>query len=199
MVFQYLEMVSRLEEATVGIENVDGSDGLEVVYNAPYVHDSLAVWIGLNLGWMRESPVSGTVDVGGYMDIAVIFNAEGLMEGEYGGFIRVMSNDPDEGVVSIPVTMRVGMYISGDCNGDGVINPADVSYLANYLYYGGPSPSPLLSGDVNGDCVVNTADLSYLANYLFFGGPDPQYCNSISGSKSVNPIRKRNKELKRGW
>jgi hypothetical protein len=68
-------------------------------------------------------------------------------------------------------------YIPGDANGDGVVNTADLSYLANYLYFNGPEPEPLLAGDANGDCEVNTSDLSYLANYLYFEGPEPQYCS----------------------
>jgi hypothetical protein len=194
MVFQYLEMVSRLEEATVGIENVDGSDGLEVVYNAPYIHDSLAVEVGLGVNWLSVEPVSGIVLPGDEVLVRVIYDGS-VGEGIYGAQLRIMSNDPDEGVVVVPVTMEVISYISGDCNGDGVINPADVSYLANYLYFSGPSPSPLLSGDVNGDCVVNTADLSYLANYLFFGGPDPQYCNQSLGKTIIKPLKGRGKNL----
>ncbi|MDZ7291485.1 MAG: T9SS type A sorting domain-containing protein [candidate division KSB1 bacterium] len=42
---QYLNFTSGwpLNLATVGIENTDGTDGLTVVYNAPYLHNSLAV------------------------------------------------------------------------------------------------------------------------------------------------------------
>ncbi len=35
IVFQYLEMIGDLTSATVGIENTTGTDGLQVVYNAP--------------------------------------------------------------------------------------------------------------------------------------------------------------------
>jgi len=56
------------------------------------------------------------------------------------------------------------------------VNQSDLSYLANYLYFGGPEPVPLLAGDTNGDCEVNQSDLSYLANYLYFGGPEPVAC-----------------------
>jgi len=61
----------------------------------------------------------------------------------------------------------------GDANGDGVINSADVVYLINYLFKGGPSPEPLCNGDVNCDGIINSADVVYLINYLFKGGPPP--------------------------
>ena len=61
----------------------------------------------------------------------------------------------------------------GDANADGNINSADVAYLINYLFVGGPEPIPLEAGDPNCDGLVNSADVSYLINYLFVGGPPP--------------------------
>jgi hypothetical protein len=66
-----------------------------------------------------------------------------------------------------------GEFIRGDANGDGVINSADVVYLINYLFKGGPPPEPLEAGDVNCDGIINSADVVYLINYLFKGGPPP--------------------------
>jgi hypothetical protein len=60
----------------------------------------------------------------------------------------------------------------GDMNGDITVNSADLSYLANYLFFSGPSPLDLSKADVNGDMQLNMADLSYLANFLYFAGPD---------------------------
>ena len=64
-------------------------------------------------------------------------------------------------------------YVCGDVNADDVINSADVVYLINYLFKGGPAPNPSCAGDVNCDDVVNSADVVYLINYLFKGGPPP--------------------------
>lgn len=61
----------------------------------------------------------------------------------------------------------------GDASGDGVINSADVIWLLNYLYKGGPEPIPLEAGDVNCDGVINSADVVYLLNYLYKNGPPP--------------------------
>jgi hypothetical protein len=64
-------------------------------------------------------------------------------------------------------------YTYGDANGDGEINSADISYLINYLFVGGPSPHPWLTGNTNCDGSINSADVVYLINYLFLGGPPP--------------------------
>jgi hypothetical protein len=65
-------------------------------------------------------------------------------------------------------------FVRGDCNGDGVVGPADVVYLLNYLFRSGPAPSPLWVGDCNCDGLVVPADIVFLINYLFRGGPAPQ-------------------------
>jgi hypothetical protein len=65
-------------------------------------------------------------------------------------------------------------YICGDANGDGVVGPADVVFLINYLFRpGSPPPDPLAAGDVNCDGVVNAADIVYLLNYFFRNGFAP--------------------------
>jgi hypothetical protein len=64
-------------------------------------------------------------------------------------------------------------YLPGDPNHDGIINSADLVYLINYLFVGGPQPNPLESGDANCDGEVSSADVVYLINYLFIGGPTP--------------------------
>jgi hypothetical protein len=71
-------------------------------------------------------------------------------------------------------TIKYVQFLCGDVNKDGAVSSADVVYLINYLFIGGPAPVPILHvGDVNQDEVVNSADVVYLINYLFIGGPAP--------------------------
>ncbi|MFQ6114920.1 MAG: dockerin type I domain-containing protein, partial [bacterium] len=67
-------------------------------------------------------------------------------------------------------------YLRGDPNKDNIIDVADVVYLINYLFVGGPPPIVFESGDVNDDDQINVADIVYLINYLFVGGPGPAEC-----------------------
>ena len=76
-----------------------------------------------------------------------------------------------------------------DPNGDGVIDPADIFALINYLFLNGPAPhgtAGMLSGDANGDGVVDPADIFYLVNYLFLGGPKP---HAVPGTVSATAVR----------
>jgi len=66
------------------------------------------------------------------------------------------------------------IYIPGDANSDCIVNSADIVYLINYLFKGGPCPKPMNAGDPSGDGVINSADVVYLINYLFKGGPPPE-------------------------
>jgi dockerin type I repeat protein len=59
----------------------------------------------------------------------------------------------------------------GDVNGDGNVDVADVFYLLNYLFSGGPLP--VGPADVNNDHFVDVSDAFFLINYLFAGGPVP--------------------------
>jgi hypothetical protein len=59
----------------------------------------------------------------------------------------------------------------GDANGDGTVDIADVFYLINYLFAGGPIP--VGRADVNGTGPIDLSDVFYVINYLFAGGPAP--------------------------
>jgi hypothetical protein len=65
----------------------------------------------------------------------------------------------------------VERYASGDANGDGMLDVADVFYVINFLFAGGPSP--VGEADANGDGTVDVADVFYIINNLFAGGPGP--------------------------
>lgn len=71
------------------------------------------------------------------------------------------------------LSFMVLTYLPGDASGDRVINSADVVYLVNYLFIGGPAPQPWQAGDVNCDGTINSVDVVYLVNYLFISGPPP--------------------------
>jgi hypothetical protein len=61
--------------------------------------------------------------------------------------------------------------ICGDVNADGVIDMDDVYYLNDYMFNGGPPPSPLETGDV--DCIpgIEMSDLIRLIDFVLYGSP----------------------------
>ena len=63
-------------------------------------------------------------------------------------------------------------YETGDANGDGIINIADIVSLLSQLFSGAPITC-MIALDVNGDGSADAADAVYLAAYIFQGGPPP--------------------------
>jgi hypothetical protein len=60
-----------------------------------------------------------------------------------------------------------------DCSGGG-INIADLVYLVDFMFTGGPPPDPYQVGNIDGTGVfIDIADLVYLVDYMFNGGPPP--------------------------
>jgi hypothetical protein len=95
IVYQYLSMRAATKtSATIGIQDATRTDGLQVVYNAAYVKDNLAIRFQPPARFLTVSPESGTVPPGGFVDLNVGFNASGLFGGLYEGIVRIAGNDP---------------------------------------------------------------------------------------------------------
>ena len=73
----------------------------------------------------------------------------------------------------LPTLYGGNITVLPDPNNDGTFSVADVVFLINYLFKGGPGPDPLESGDLNCDGKVSVSDIVYLINYLLKGGPPP--------------------------
>lgn len=110
ILYRYLSMLDPLNEATIGIENADGTDGLQIAFNAAYVRDSLAVRFFLpDAPWVSENPVYGVVPPLGTRTIDVMFDALDLVVGtRYNALITMDLVHPDVSApMTIPVTLQV--------------------------------------------------------------------------------------------
>ena len=108
ILYQYGTGVYHTSE-TIGIENEDGSDGLQVAYNAAYARDSLAVLFVPPIFWLQSNVSSGSIPPAGGPDLVEItLSALELPVGIYTGGVEITSNDPDEALIDIPVTFIVG-------------------------------------------------------------------------------------------
>ena len=94
---------TRLDKATIGIENADGTVGLQVAYNEDYVHDNLAVF--LMPSWVTLDKTSGTVVPGASDVLTATFAADNLPQGTWKAMIAIHSNDPADPQVDIDTFM----------------------------------------------------------------------------------------------
>ena len=89
-------------------DNVDNFDVVNL-YNYTY---SQAWWDNISIGgstadWLIATPISGTIPPGSSETIEVTFDATGLTPDVYTANINIASNDPDEPLVTVPVTLTV--------------------------------------------------------------------------------------------
>ena len=91
-------------------------------------------------------------------------------------FVATLNNllyvaDPLSGVLIFSTTTS-----RGDPNDDGIVTSADIIYMVNHVFKGGPGPIPDESaGDVNCDGIVTSSDIIFMVNYIFKSGP-PAAC-----------------------
>ncbi|UII26306.1 choice-of-anchor D domain-containing protein [Fulvivirga maritima] len=110
------------ESATVGIENADATDGLQVVFNNAYVKDSLAVSImPPQPQFITDAdPLGGVVPVNSSVSVEVTLNAADLYDGVYSNSLLVASNDPFNPEVEVPFELTVIGYPVIDVEPDSI-------------------------------------------------------------------------------
>ncbi len=124
IVYQYLSVTATtLNSHTVGIQNAGRDDGLQVAFNTPYAHSNLALEFRPPARFLTVAPSGGSIPPGGFMDLAVGFNASGLLGGEYAGRVRINGNDPIQPEKNVPCLLTV-------------IGVPDVGTNAGALHYG---------------------------------------------------------------
>ncbi len=89
-----------LDEATVGIENSDGTDGAQVAFNTSYLKDNLAIrFIKPRIAGgsfiKNVSTLSGVIPAGGSKNLTVTLDAGTLEPNTYIDKLTVSSNSPD--------------------------------------------------------------------------------------------------------
>lgn len=100
---------TRLNEGTIGIENADGTCGLEVAYNKAYVHDDLSVVFVPT--WISTSVTEGHIEPGESESISVHFAAGNLPQGLWAAGLEIDSNDPVNTRVDVGTLMSVKSII----------------------------------------------------------------------------------------
>ncbi|NQV14750.1 choice-of-anchor D domain-containing protein, partial [bacterium] len=144
----YLELVGNYTDGwqSVGIENIDGTDGLQVAFNTDYLHDDLAILFSDRVEWITIEEAAGIISAGGSQDIEVTFDAAGLLGGDYASDIIITSNDPDENPVIVPATM--GVTGAASLN----VDPDIVDY--GELFVGGTYPVIVTASNQGTDLLI---------------------------------------------
>jgi hypothetical protein len=105
--YYYKNLVGTLTSNTVGIEDHNGTDGLQIAYNAAYVENQLAVMISAEPEWIALNHYEGTLYNGNSASIILNIVTEDLELGEYSMDMVINSNDPSNPEITIPIRMTV--------------------------------------------------------------------------------------------
>jgi len=179
ILFQYLDIANGFDITanTVGMENQDGTDGLEVAYLTPYLHDELAIIFYQPYQWLHLDHLSNSLEPGTADTILCAFTSDRLDSGTYNANIVIYSNDPNE--LNNPWTVPVELTVSGDLpftcgdvnNSGGDPDISDIVYLIAFLYLHGPRPPIMAAADVNssgGD--PDISDITAIIAFLYLHG-----------------------------
>ena len=108
---QYLDHTPGLfvtNSCTIGIENENGNDGLQVAYNEFYLEDGLAVqFYNPGVNWINTVQKSGSIQPGEFDLLEVGFLSSGYSIGDYYANIIFNTNDPEQPQFTIPAHMNI--------------------------------------------------------------------------------------------
>jgi hypothetical protein len=107
----YNTIIGTSTSATVGIENQNGNDGLQVVYNATYLQNNLALQFSAEPEWLVAENIEGTVYNGNTIAVLLNFLTEGLDSGDYSIDFVINSNDPVNPEIIIPIAMKISSIV----------------------------------------------------------------------------------------
>jgi hypothetical protein len=116
--FQYHTIKDTLYSATVGIQNQDGTDGLEIFCNQKYLEDSL--WIKIRPSWVSVDSMWGTIQPGEGKTLNLTFDRLSYPRGIYHANLIIESWDKNHNLdtVRIPLTLCIDTTTSVDFDED---------------------------------------------------------------------------------
>lgn len=163
----YNTLLGNFEDATIGIQNQDGSNGFLVSYNDNYLHDNLSIQFKQKPDWLSVFPENGelTNNSSGTHQIQLI--TTDLFNGDYVGYFILNSNGGN-GYVDVNLTLNENSdLIIGDINFDNEINIQDIILLLNFVLESDfPSNTEFIVSDINSDNLLNILDVVQVVNLI---------------------------------
>jgi hypothetical protein len=194
--YQYLNMLTSLNSASIGTEDQTGVNGLQVVFNNNYVHNNLAIKVEKGLAWVDESPTAGTINPSLNQNVTVTFNSTGLAIGTYTGYVKVNSNDPATPVknvlVKLNVTGSVPATITMIPQGFLNVGPNNMNMRDTVRVYLRNTTSPYAIVD-QAWAIIDS--LTYTGSFLFASAPSGTYYLQVKHRNSIETWSKAGGEV----
>ena len=120
-----------LNSSTIGIQNSDGSSGLNVAVNQDYITNNSSIEIKGKPSWLSVSPLNLEIQPSASEIISLAFDTSNLTDGFYSYNLKLNTNDFYQSFVIIPVNLTIldspcADQVIGDLNNDGALNVIDI-------------------------------------------------------------------------
>lgn len=107
IILYYNTILGTVTSCTVGIENQQGNDGLQVVRNAAYLQNNLALQFSAEPDWLASNNYEGRIYNGNSVDVQLTFTTDDLDLGDYSMDMEITTNDPLHTNIVVPVHMTI--------------------------------------------------------------------------------------------
>jgi len=112
ILMQYASVSGDLNSATIGIQNADGTIGLQVAYNSNYLENNLAILFQKVIDWVDVNPLNGFVADGQNQEVTIsVVTSELEMGGTYLCNLLLYTNDPNASEITIPVNLTITDFL----------------------------------------------------------------------------------------
>ena len=129
-IFQYNKLGNPLNSVTVGIQNWNGTTGLQIAYNQDYLDDSL--WVKIRPSWISVDSMWGKIQPGESKTLKLTFDRLSYPQGIYHANLIINSRDKnhDLDTIRIPSTLCIDTTTSVDFEEDQ--KPTTFALFQNY-------------------------------------------------------------------
>ena len=160
----YRTMDGYLNSGTIGIQNENASDYLQVVYNSEYMQDELTLSFKPLPIWLSPIEDSQQLDYLEQINYDIVVDGSQVFSDDI-SYLIINSNSSDSPseIVPISVISTPEPGLVGDINGDEIVNVLDVVVLVN-IVLSGAEYDP--NTDINDDGIVNVLDIVVLVNIV---------------------------------
>lgn len=132
---RYKTMTGILDQATIGVQRANGTDGIGLTYNAAYVANNLAVRITPNRQFFTLGSLTGSIPAGGTATLPGQFQSFNLTPGVYGANVAITHNGSGPSPLAVSANLTVlnrpsTVNITSPAAGNSVLDSQSVEIIA---------------------------------------------------------------------